>query len=219
MARFALAVLALTIVTSAPLLAQEEEKFDRAEAIKKIKTDLDKAVETLAELSGTGLNGEAGKRAVENIDKLLDGMQSSQGQIVDNIDQLIRNMKQSKSKSKGKGKESKSSKSKPKNNQSQQKRNRNQKPQDKKREGKKDQPKNGEKPEGGEEDKEPKQGKQPRKAPGADEEKVPIIDDSQAWGMLPPEVRQLLIENNFRDYFPDYQKEIADYLKSLNRRR
>ena len=32
-------------------------------------------------------------------------------------------------------------------------------------------------------------------------------------------VRQLLVEDNFRDYYPDYQREIADYLKSLDKKK
>lgn len=74
------------------------------------------------------------------------------------------------------------------------------------------------KPKGGENQKS-SQSKAGRQAPGSGRDVVAPLRDREGWGYLPNEVRQLLIEKNFRDYFPDYEREISDYLKSLNKRR
>ncbi|MEZ6195705.1 MAG: hypothetical protein R3F20_08245 [Planctomycetota bacterium] len=73
-------------------------------------------------------------------------------------------------------------------------------------------------PKGGENAQDNQQSNSGRKAPGSGSERVDPEFDRQGWGYLPSEVRQLLIEKNFRDYFPDYDREIADYLKSINKR-
>ncbi|MCB9831315.1 MAG: hypothetical protein H6807_02490 [Planctomycetes bacterium] len=205
-------------------LAQEE--FDPREAIKEIKKDMARLREDFARLQGD-TSTEKAERVIENIDKLLEGLQNSQSGVIGKIDELIRNQKlqdssssssqdpqQGKQKSQGnQGKGQKQPKP--------QSRDHNQKPGDQKR----DEPQDGEskepgdQPTGKENHDKPEQSERNLKQPDSGTEVVPVIQDAEVWGRLPPEVRQLLIERNYRDYYPNYEKEIADYLKALNRKR
>ncbi len=230
-----LITMALTfLVFALSAQAQDEADFDPRAAIKQIKKDLDTIVEDLAELSGSNLDSEKGERVVENIDKLLQGMQESQDRVVSSFDDLIQKMKSKKSKSSSssssKGKQqsnSKGSKSKGKSPKKGSRRDRN-----KERQSGKGKPESkGEEEKGSKpgEDGEPKDSQQGdgdlrntktgRKSPKSGREETPVQIDAKGWGHLPAEVRQLLIDKNFRDYFPDYEREISDYLKSLNRRK
>ena len=200
-------------------LAQEGEEFDPRKVIKEIQEDLSSLVDEYAALSSGKSVGESGKRIVDNIDKLLEGIQNSQDRIVDNIDEIIKQKKKSSSSSSSSSQQQQQQQQqqgKPQSrdrNQQQKDRQRNQRQQGKKPDGEQ-QPKGSE-----HESQRPEQSKGGRKAPGSKEERVPFVDDANRWGLLPPETRQLLIENNFREYFPDYQREISDYLRSLNRKK
>lgn len=219
----ALAVAAAAFHLAAPACAQDggDERSEMRKIVKQIKEDLDTLVEDLARLS-TGEGKDEGDRVVKNIDELLEGMGGSGDRIVSNIDELLAKMKKQSSSSSGGG----GGKSKPSGQRKQrpgQRRDRNQqgeKDQHDQPHGKKPDEQDGNsKPNGGEDERMPKQGKDPRKPPESDEERVPFLDDREVWGTLPPEVRQILIESSYRDYFPEYEREISDYLKSLNRRR
>lgn len=217
--------IALIAIVVMPLYsaAQDEGQFDPKKAVKQIKDDLESVLEDLSSLNGGEVDPKKGKEIVDQMDELLKQMKGSQDRIVDNIDQLIKNMKKNPSGSPSQKQQDQKPKQDQKPQKSQDKRDRNQKPKD----GERDQPKDkkGEKPEGQskpgdqESQKKPKQGTQKKKAPDSGVEKVPFTPDTEQWGNLPAETRQLLIEKNFRNFFPDYHKEINDYLKSLNRKR
>ena len=217
----------LLVAFAAPAsLAQEEteEEFDPKKVVKQIQEDLDSIIESMAELSGQ-VSSERGKKVVENIDKLLEGMQGAQSSVVGQIDKLIDNLKMQQSRqnssSGGGQQQNKSGKGKGKNQQRpQSRRDRNQ------REGERQREQNGSKPQ--KDGKDPKSGqessgtpkqKQGDKSPDSQAKNANLPRQAGEWGFLPPEMRQALIENNFREYFPNYEKEIRDYLKSLNRRR
>ncbi|MFT7618628.1 MAG: hypothetical protein ACI97A_002275 [Planctomycetota bacterium] len=214
--------LALIAVVVLPVVsfAQDEGEFDPKKAVKEIKEDLDSVLEDLSSLNGGEVDPEKGKDIVNQMDELLKQMKGSQSRIVDNIDNLIKNMKKNPSGSPSQGEQDKKKKDQKKKEQ--EKRDRNEKPKDGERDEPKDQkgnkPQGEQKPDGQDPQKDPKQGKQKKKAPESGVKKVPVTQDSENWGNLPAETRQLLIEKNFRDYFPDYHKEINDYLKSLKRK-
>ena len=215
-----LAIMALAISTPT-VGAQDEGEIDPREIVKQIQKDLDELVDSYAKLAGD--ESGAGEKVVENIDKLLEGLDANQKDVVKSIDELLKNMKQSQSSSGGGGGQSSSSKGKGKNGKPKA-RDRNKDPNEKPGQGKPKpkgkKPDGGKKPNGPEKSQDrPGQKKSGQRPPGSKKEKVPFIDDRVSWGKLPPETQQLLIENNFRDYFPDYDKAISDYLKSLNRRR
>lgn len=210
-----------------PLAAQDggEEGPDEREIVKQIKKDLDTLVEDLAKLASGETSGD-GERVVDNIDKLLEGMGGSGDRVVGNIDELLKKMKKQQSQSSGGGGGGKSN-PKPGGKQQQPGKRRDRNQQGEK--GQKDEPQQGKKPgekpdgqgepKGGDDERTPKQGKDPRKPPESAQERVPFLDDREVWGTLPPEVRQILIESSYRDYFPEYEREISEYMKSLNRRR
>lgn len=209
-----------------PLPAQDGgEEPDEREIVKQIKKDLDTLVEDLAKIA-TGGAVEKGDRVVENIDKLLKDMGGSGDRVVDNIDELLKQMKMQQSQSSGGGGQGQQqSKSGQGQQRPSQRRDRNQKGEqgqkDGPQEGQQPQQPNGEgdQPKGGEDTRDPKQGKDPRKPPESQEERVPFLDDREVWGTLPPEVKQILIESSYREYYPEYERDISEYLKSLNRRR
>ena len=212
-----------------PASAQDGgEEPDERETVKQIKKDLDTLVEDLAKIA-TGGAAEKGDRVVDNIDKLLKNMGGSGGsgdRVVDNIDELLKQMKMQQSQSGGGGGQGQQ---KPKPGEGQQRpsqrRDRNQKGeqgQDGPKDGQQQQKKpdgEGDQPTAGDDTRDPKQGKNPRKPPGSREERVPFLDDREVWGTLPPEVKQILIESSYREYYPEYERDISEYLKSLNRRR
>ena len=39
--------------------------------------------------------------------------------------------------------------------------------------------------------------------------------DEERWGHLPPELRQRLIDRNFKDFTPPYAKELKEYYKKI----
>ncbi len=218
-----LAVMALAAATPT-VWAQDEAEVDPREIVKEIQKDLDELVDSYAKLAGD--ESKAGEKVVENIDKLLEGLDANQKDVINSINELLKNINQNQSSSSGGGgSQNSSSKGKGKGKNSKPRaRDRNKDPKEKPGQGK-PKPKGkkndgSRKPDGPEKSRDQagqkKDGKRP---PGQREEKVPFIDDRVSWGKLPPETQQLLIENNFRDYFPDYDKAISDYLKSLNRRR
>lgn len=228
----------LASLVVAPLAAQQGPEEERAkELVRQINEDLEQIIKDLSTLSGRQ-GAEAGDRVVENIEKLLEGLSGNQSDVVKNIDELV---KQIKTKSGGSGEsnsnqppkdgkpQGQKSGKQPKNGR---KSDKNKGEGDKERGGQKPEEKGGEKesqgkpekqgdgdPEGGENPKDPKQARSGRKPRDKDPEinkQDPILD---AWGFLPDEMRQKLIEGNFRDYFPNYEREIGEYLKSLQKKR
>lgn len=65
---------------------------------------------------------------------------------------------------------------------------------------------NGENPEGGE-------NRPGRRKPEDRTEVVPSPDDAQRWGFLPEELRQRLLDRNFREFTPEYQRELRNYFR------
>ncbi len=220
-----IAIALFVILSGSPVLvAQDDDSFDQKKAIKQIKADLDKVLQDLSSLSSDKVDPKTGKHAVDQMDELLKNMKNSQGRIVTNIDDLIKNMKMdpSSSPSDQPNDSQQKSQQQKKDKNKQDKRDRNKKPEESKRDQKENQ--DGKKPKGkkkpgadDQEKKKNKNGKVPQKPEDSGEEKIPVIQDSESWGHLPSEVRQLLIEKNYRDYFPNYGDEISDYLKSLKK--
>ncbi len=221
--RAAAALAILVLAGAAPIArAQDETEIDPREIVKEIQKDLDELVDAYAKLAGD--DSAAGEKVVTNIDKLLEGLDSNQKDVIKSINELLKNMKQNESSSGGGGGQSSSSKGKGKSGGKPKARDRNKDPKEKPGQGKPQQkgkkPSGNQQPDGPEKSQDrPGQKKSGQRPPNSGEEKIPFIDDRVSWGKLPPETQQLLIENNFRDYFPDYDKAISDYLKSLNRRR
>lgn len=218
--------------------AQEPDEFNAEEVVKKINEDLEKILKDMSTLSGAGA-AETGERVVENIDKLLEQMQKSQGDVVKNIDELIKNIKTSPSGSGGSGQQQSQKKPQKSGKQgSKQQVDRNQaegqkdrkeggqKKEDEKKQGGSE-PKPGEEKKDGEgdpesaekSDGEKSQSREGRRMKDRNPEKVDHNQVLEAWGFYPNEVKQKLIEGNFRDFFPNYEREISEYLKSLNKKK
>ncbi|MCA9320011.1 MAG: hypothetical protein KDB53_04715 [Planctomycetes bacterium] len=208
------------------LPAQGAPDDESKKIVQQIQKDLESLVDEYAKLSGNDSLAETGERVKNNIDKLLDGLDQQQNRVMSNIDQLIEQQKQQSSSSSG-GEGQSKGQSKPQSKG--EKRDRNQEPKDGKdgKDGKqggekKPQPKPGQSdPKSGEKSgQDPEQANNGRKTPGGEaEQRIDVVDDSLYWAGLPPETKQFLIENNFREYFPDYEREISEYLKSLNRKK
>lgn len=216
-----IAALAFVLTTSQSLSAQEGEEFDPRAVIKQINKDFETILQSMSGLTGTS-SAEEQRRVVEQIDELIDSMQKSQGDVVNRIEELIKNMKQSQSSSQSSSNQQRQNKNKnQKQRGNQQRRDRNQGPQNKERAGQpKNQPRGENEPrDSSEESGTPEQSRRGRKPPKSDEELYRQILEQGQWGDLPPEARQKLINTNFRDWFPDYEREIGLYLKSLSRKR
>lgn len=54
---------------------------------------------------------------------------------------------------------------------------------------------------------------QPKQYPDPEKVKHPNIED--IWGVLPPELRQRLVNRSFRDFTPEYEREIKAYMRRI----
>ncbi len=226
-----LIITAAIAVLVSPVTSAQDEPFDPREAVKKISEGFDAVLESLNEMS-TSEAQENGEEIVEDIDSLLESMKGAQDDIVNNIDELIRNQKlQSSNSSSSSGSSSQQQQKpnqsgKPQNQQNGGKqRDRNQEDGENQTPGEKDgEPKNepggkpgeGGEPKGQETGQKPEQGKNGRKPHEKPTEIYRQILAAGGWGYLTVAMSQRLIESNFRDWFPDYDREIRDYLKSLS---
>lgn len=50
-------------------------------------------------------------------------------------------------------------------------------------------------------------------------ENIQAPDDAERWGFLPKELRQRLIDRNYREFTPEYQREIKNYFRRLSKPR
>lgn len=225
--RLTLMLIAAVLCLSAPAVQAQDEPFDPREAVKKISEGFDTILESLNEMSATDAS-VSGSEVVDNIDKLLDSMKAAQDDVVKNIDDLIRNQKRQNSNSSS---SSGSSKGQPKQGSSGQpqgkqgggkKRDRNQsdgegkKPGDQKKEEAGKKPGEDGEPQGEKSTEKSEQTNGGRRPSDKPQEVYRQILEAGGWGYLPDEMKQRLIESNFRDWFPDYDREIRDYLKSLS---
>ena len=225
--RLTLMLIAAVLCLTAPTVQAQDEPFDPREAVKKISEGFDTILESLNEMSATDAS-TSGDEVVDNIDKLLDSMKTAQDDVVKNIDNLIRNQEQQKSNSSSssgssKGQPKQGSSNKPQGNQDGgKKRDRNQSEGEGEKSGGQKKEEDGQKPG---EDGEPQGEKSTEKSEQTNDGRRPSdkpkevyrqILEAGGWGYLPDEMKQRLIESNFRDWFPDYDREIRDYLKSLS---
>ena len=56
----------------------------------------------------------------------------------------------------------------------------------------------------------------PPKRPGAEAVNHRHLD--KRWGLLPPERRQKLVDRNFKDFTPEYEREIKAYFRKIVKR-
>lgn len=215
----------------------QEGATDPQELMRQVKRNLQKIEDELNRMKATPSEGapDAASRAAE-----LDKLKRRQEQVVKDIDKIIEQMKQQgggggsssddqKQDDSGKsGKEQ--SKSKPKSRdrnksqkdgQDQQAKNDKKPGGDKKEGGDKKDGESGKKPDGGKEDNSKKDGSKPENAKGPAPQQDPRkraqhVDVNEIWGVLPPELRQKLVDRNFGEFTPEYEDEVREYLKKVS---
>ncbi len=219
----ALAALALTFSTR-PLAAQDEESSDDpVELMRQIRRNMVKIEEELGKI--TPATAGRGEQVQSDILKLLEGMQRRQGQVVKDIDDMIKQLKLKDSSSGGGGGGGGKSGQKPSDSQQNGK---NSKPRDR---NKPDKPNGGQKKPSGKDQKkgggqpEDNSGKEKDKGENTENQNLPpegprekIKQDliNQIWGNLPKELRQKLVDRNFDEVTPEYEGEVVEYFKKTN---
>lgn len=213
-------IVLLSLAAFAPSLAAQEPTepaVNPAELLRQIQRNMEAVEKGLDELATEDAKA-AGRRSVEDLNKLIDSLKSGGRQITTDIDTLIREMKSSSSGGGGGGGGEKSkSQSKDRN-------------QSKERGGAKDRNKpepsqqpGGGKPDNGKtEDNTAKDQPGGANGPGNTRPEDPREKFRQEllegrWGVLPPELRQRLVERNFREFTPEYQEELRAYFRRLAR--
>lgn len=216
--KYANLMLLLLAVFAPALVAQEpaEPEVNPQELLRQIQRNMEAVEKGLDELATEDAKA-AGRRTVDDLNKLIDSLKSSGRQVTSDIDTIIRQMKSSGGGGGGGGGGRSQSKSKDRN-------------QSKERGSAKDRnkPEPSQQPGGGK----PDSGKpeentakdQPGGAngPGNTRPEDPREKFRQEllegrWGVLPPELRQRLVERNFREFTPEYQEELRAYFRRLAR--
>lgn len=157
----------------------------------------------------------AGDQATrEKLDELVEKLKGGGRQITGDIEELIKKIPRSGGG--GGGGQSPSSQGDSQSKDQSGSRDRNQ------RENPGGQPQGGEQPEGQNqqggaegEGENPRDGRNQRgdRKPEDRREVVPAPDDAQRWGFLPEELRQRLLDRNFREFTPEYQRELKNYFR------
>ena len=214
---------AALLLCGTALRAQEpaEPEIDPGELLRQIQRNMEAVEKGLDELA-TEDAVAAGKRTVESINKAIEEMKNSGQQVTKDIDTIIKQMKSSggggggggggQSSGKGgqqgrnSGKERGSAKDRNKPEPGSEKNGEGQKPEAKG--GAEDN--TGKNPQGGRNENGPTRPDDPR-----ERFRQELLEGR--WGVLPPELRQRLIERNFREFTPEYQEELRAYFRRLAR--
>ncbi len=214
--------LALWAGAGVRLAAQDDEggAADPAELMRQIRRNMSRIEEEFSKLGPAST--ERGEQVRKDIERLLEGLQKRQGQVVKDIDDVIKQLKKSDSSSSSGGGGGKSDSQQNQKNSQARDRNKPQKPQDGKQKGQKKDQQGKEQKDGGKEDNSQKERdagkntntKQP--PPPARLEKVAHPDLNEIWGNLPKELRQKLVDRNFDDFTPEYENEVQEYFRRTN---
>jgi len=210
-----LSLLAFLNVIAPALPAQGGEEVDIKELIKQIRRNMMEVEKEIDRVESEAASDQAA-RAKENLDKLVESMKGRSDQIASDIDEIIKNMKpgqgkgqgQGQGQSKGKGK----SQGKPKSRDGNRRENEGQRPQNSD-----GQPRDGSDEDNTEKDQAGGRNKDGNKKPEPKRVRVPVNWDEERWGHLPPELRQRLIDRNFKDFTPPYAQELKEYYKKIGR--
>lgn len=226
----------------------QEGSADPEELMRQIKRNLQKIEDELNRMKSSPASTDAAAR-----EKDMETLKRRQDQVVQDIDDIIKQMKNSSCDNPSESSAEPPPNSKPKNSQSGQKpksRDRNkseqgQKPKDGKQPQSGDKPKGGQKPKDGETGKKPSDGSKkdgegkPQDPNGKTEDnaqknsgnpenrkgplplqdprrRIQQVDVNEVWGILPPEIRQKLVDRNFGEFTPEYEDEVRDYLKKVS---
>lgn len=201
------------VLLAGPALAQSEEEARARELIARIKKEMKKIDEMLLQ-ADRGQAGEAAERmeqVAEDVQKLLNEVAEGQRQVIDDIEELARMTKYSKSN------QSQSSDSDPQQQQDGKNREREREPdpKDLQYQGEPEpQPQGEEQPQDGRPDEsEPEQSDQQRQPPPSETDHFEREDTTGRWGNLPPKVAEML-QNLGPDQFPaKYKKLIEEYYR------
>lgn len=219
----AAALCGLLVSTAA---AQSDDEMKAKELISRIKKQLSKIDELLLDVEGQSPASarESMQRVQKDLDELLEDVQSKQGSVCNDIEELVRLTKYTQS-NQGGGESDKDQES-DGEQQKNRERQRDKQPEDLKYQGQPEQPEQkdqGEKPEGeqepksGEEDQsDPKQSENNRRPPPDEIENFERDDVSGRWGNLPPKIAEEFM-NLSPDRFPaKYRKLLEEYYKKAN---
>ena len=203
-------ILASLLATVAPAQGGEGAEVNVEELVKQIRRNMI-AVEREIDRVETEAAAENAKAAKENLEKLISSLKGRSDQIASDIDEMIKNLKQQQ----GQSSSSSSSKSQKQQSQSQardrnKRENRGNKPQDSQ-----GQPRDGSKENNTAADKPGGRNKSGSKKPEPNKVRVPVNWDAERWGHLPPELRQRLIDRNFKAFTPPYAEELKEYYKKI----
>ena len=206
----------------------QEGAADPQELMRQVKRNLQKIEDELNRMKATPGDGavDASARAAD-----LDKLKRRQDQVVKDIDKIIEQMKQqgggggsSDDQKQNDSDKSGKEQSKP-NSRDRNKSQKNDKDQqsksDKKPGGDKKDGESSKKPDGGKEDGGKKNADKPENAKGPSPQQDPRkrtqhVDVNEIWGILPPEMRQKLVDRNFGEFTPEYEDEVRQYLKKVS---
>ncbi len=230
--RRATPALGLVLVLSMlPAAAAQPGGDDPAELLRQIQRNMTEIEKALSGIDATGAAGR-GEQIVEDLERLVSGLRSRQDQIVKDLDEILKRMKLQQSSSQSQQNQDQQQSPKSGRNQKPRARDRNQggrqDPKDRK-EGQQGQDPKDESAKRGEDPKSPENNKGKDEAEGENRagtarrdpagrrvDAARIID---RWGLLPEETRQRLVNDNFRDFTPEYEEEIRQYFRNLPARK
>ena len=219
---------AICAATLSSGICAQEGTTDPTELMRQIKRNLQKIEDELNRIRTAPSGSDAGAR-----EKDIETLKRRQDQVVKDIDEIIKQMKQqsgggssdeSPPPPDSKSKEDSQSGQKPKSrdrNKSQQDQGKQPQGGKKPQGGQKKDGETGKKPQGGKEDNsqpnsgkpENQKGSQPPQDP---RRRLQQVDVNEVWGILPPEIRQKLIDRNFGEFTPEYEDEVREYIKKVS---
>jgi len=206
------ALMAMTCVSFLPAQGgSEEEQVDIQELVRQIRrnmVDIEKEIDRVEAESSK----EASEKAQQNIQKLVDSLKGRGSQITTDIDEIIKNLKANGggSGSCNNPSQSKSQGNKPQSRNRNQRQNQGDQPQDGK-------PQNGQKENNTAEDQPGGRNQRGKRKSKPEKVKIPVNWDKERWGHLPAELRQLLIDRNFKTIAPTYEQALREYYKRIGR--
>ena len=198
------------LVPTASAQGGDQGEVNVEELVKQIRRNM-VAVEKAIDRVETETATENAESAKEKLDKLVTSLKGRSDQIASDIDEMIKNIKQQQGSS-----SSSSSKSKQQQQSQSQARDRDKRQQQGKQpQDSQGQPKEGSRENNTAKDKQGGRNKQGNKKPEAGKVRVPVNWDADRWGHLPPELRQRLIDRNFKAFTPPYAQELKEYYKKI----
>ncbi len=208
---FAAVFLALVVAPARAQGGGGQEEVDLAELVKQIRRNM-VAVEREMDRVEAEAAREDAEAARENLQKLIQGLKGRGDQITSDIDEIIKNIKQSGNSQSSSQSSSQSGQQKPSQardrNQRQGQKNSSQSSSQSRPEGGRDENNTGEDRPGG-------RNKAGNKKPESRQSRADVNWDSERWGHLPAELRQRLIDRNFKNFTPPYAKELKEYFKRI----